>query len=151
MKICSKCHEEKSLSLFGVYNKSKDKHKEVCKACRTKEAYTYFLYKDKQRHLLETTRARAKKLGLSFDLEYEDLAPPSLCPVFGTPLVRVQPHTNGSKRFSMSIDRIDSTKGYTKDNIQIISFLANVMKHDASKEELITFADWIIKTYKDSK
>lgn len=50
----------------------------------------------------------------------------------------------GYSDYSPSIDRIDSTKGYTKDNIQIISSIANRMKWNATKEQLITFAKGIL-------
>jgi hypothetical protein len=37
---------------------------------------------------------------------------------------------------SPSIDRVDSSKGYTKDNIQVISHRANNLKNNATLEEL---------------
>lgn len=37
-------------------------------------------------------------------------------------------------KFSFSIDRIDSNKGYTKDNIQLVNQYINVMKSDMSQE-----------------
>lgn len=37
---------------------------------------------------------------------------------------------------SPSIDRIDNLKGYTKENIKIISHRANAIKRDASVEEV---------------
>jgi len=97
--------------------------------------------------LLNTIKGRAKNQGLPFNLEYDDLTPPKLCPVFNVEIGRIEPHSNNSKRFSISIDRIIPEKGYVKDNIQIISQLANVMKHDASIDELKMFARWIFKTY----
>jgi len=41
-----------------------------------------------------------------------------------------------------SIDRIDSTKPHTLDNIQIISWGANRIKNNASLEELIMIGEW---------
>jgi hypothetical protein len=52
-------------------------------------------------------------------------------------------------RTSPSLDRIDSTLGYTKGNIQVISWLANTMKTNASIEELKLFAKWVLETFKE--
>jgi hypothetical protein len=49
--------------------------------------------------------------------------------------------------FSPSIDRIDSSKSYIKDNIQVMSFLGNRMKNSATPEQLLTFANNIISLY----
>lgn len=47
-------------------------------------------------------------------------------------------------KWTPSIDRIDATKGYTKDNIQVISKQANAMKWDSTKEELVEFAKGVL-------
>ena len=88
------------------------------------------------------TRNRAKDKGIDFDINLDDLGAPSVCPVFGEPFVR-------KTRMGMSIDRIDPTKGYIKGNVQVISKLANVMKNDASVDELRLFANWIKRNYPD--
>ncbi len=41
-------------------------------------------------------------------------------------------------------DRIDSANGYTKDNIQVISSIANRMKWNATKEQLLTFCKGVL-------
>jgi hypothetical protein len=55
------------------------------------------------------------------------------CPIFG---FKLEWNGTGFRETSPSIDRIDSTKGYTKDNVQIISWKANRIKGYASVEEL---------------
>ena len=41
-----------------------------------------------------------------------------------------------------SIDRIDNTRGYVKDNIIIVSRRANILKKDATINELIKLANY---------
>ena len=59
------------------------------------------------------------------------------CPIMRSTFRRGEPRKN-----SPSLDRIDSTKGYTPDNIQIISDLANKMKQNATPEELERFCKY---------
>lgn len=92
-------------------------------------------------------RQNAKRKGVPFDLELNDINYPECCPILGIPLVR-NTGDKSAKENSPSVDRIDPSKGYTKDNIQIISAKANVMKNNATKEELLRFAEWVLKTYR---
>ncbi len=38
-----------------------------------------------------------------------------------------------------SLDRIDSTKGYIKDNVQFVCHMANVARNEYSHEQMIEF------------
>lgn len=62
-----------------------------------------------------------------------DLSFPVTCPVLGIPLKfnRGKPEDD-----SYSIDRINSSIGYTIDNIEVISYRANRLKSDASNNEI---------------
>lgn len=76
---------------------------------------------------------RAKERGLEFDLKVTDLVVPAHCPLLGIPIIR---GTGNAHDNSPSLDRIDNTKGYTKDNVWIISKRANTIKSVATYEEL---------------
>jgi hypothetical protein len=104
-------------------------------------------YRDNRRDLyaLNGVKKRAKQKGLDFDITVADVIPPEFCPVLGLKLERGKGTTLPN---SPSVDRIDPSKGYTKENIQVISQLANSMKQNATPEQLLMFADWIYKTYK---
>lgn len=56
----------------------------------------------------------------------------------------------------LSIDRIDSKKGYTKDNVQLVCKIVNQAKSDMSENEFITFIEEIYnkkekKNFEDSE
>lgn len=90
----------------------------------------------KRRNLLNAAKNRAGKFERDFELDLEWLATAwpadNRCPVLGIELGWGD-YRGGS---SASIDRIDSTKGYTKDNCRVISWRANRLKSDATFEEL---------------
>lgn len=98
-----------------------------------------------EQYLWLKARARAKRSGLEFTISKEDIFIPKFCPYLGCELTHILGkgwlHTNAS------LDRIDNTKGYIKGNVQVVSWLANSMKRDASKEELLRFAESVLKLY----
>jgi len=86
-------------------------------------------------------KTRAKKLGVPFNLEVEDLMDvPDYCPILG---IKLNKDKVFAKDHSISLDRIIPELGYVKGNVQFISFLANRMKNNASFSQLLKFADWI--------
>ncbi len=77
-------------------------------------------------------RARSKQKNMEFTITKEDIVIPEICPLLG-----IKIDGECKDRFhSPSIDRKDSKKGYTPDNIWIISNRANTLKNDASIQEL---------------
>lgn len=88
---------------------------------------------------------RNRKKDLSVDLTSEDILLKKTCPILGIPIIYGKSYTSGN---SPSIDRIDNELNYTKDNIQLISLLANMMKSSANPEQLIKFSEYMIETYK---
>jgi len=76
-----------------------------------------------------------------FALYLKNMAP-DRCPVFGTKFER---GSGKPQKTSPSVDKIIPSKGYVKGNIQIISYLANRMKNDATPKQLRQFIEWATK------
>jgi hypothetical protein len=143
MKTCSKCKEELPLSSFTKHSKNKDGLQGSCRECNKRSSKEWNA-NNKDSLILKRLKERSLQKGLDFDLTVTDINVPLKCPVFGFNLQRNHkvPLFN-----SPSVDRIDPTKGYTKDNVQIISQLANAMKQNATPKQLLQFARWILNTY----
>lgn len=164
-KVCSKCQLSKPVSEYAKYSGRKDGLQPRCKLCqasdyqanrehRLKLAASYYqANRDRINEYKATVKGRAKRLvnqamhratarGFDFDLDWQFVAEllesTPVCPLLGLELERV----NGKGRLpnSPSLDRIDSSKGYTKDNVWIISLRANTIKNDATLEELALMA-----------
>lgn len=92
-------------------------------------------------YLWKYARARSRNDNMDFDLEVTDIKIPEVCPYFKRPLVMYD------KEWAASLDRIDSSRGYTKDNIQVISYKANKMKNNATMGELVAFAKGVLEVH----
>ena len=100
-----------------------------------------------EKRMLRRAKSRAKERGLEFNLELSDIHIPTHCPVLGIELV-VHKGRSGGNPNSPALDRIDNKKGYVKGNVMVVSHRANMMKLDASPEELLKFAEWVITRYR---
>jgi hypothetical protein len=102
-------------------------------------------YKQKypEKRLHDTARTRARKRGLEFDLEVSDIVIPTHCPLLGMELVWNVYDSRADNK--PSIDRKDSSKGYTADNVWVVSWLANRIMSNAEPETIRTLASNIHK------
>lgn len=109
-----------------------------CQACYDKE------FKDRKLNpahkLFIDAKFRATKHGLAFNITEEDIFIPNFCPVLGIPL---KPTVGRCSANSPTVDRIDSSKGYVRGNVCVISFRANTIKPDATAEELDAVARYV--------
>jgi endogenous inhibitor of DNA gyrase (YacG/DUF329 family) len=83
--------------------------------------------------LISHARTRAREKGLEVSLCVSDIKIPKICPLLGIPIVCGTGKCSGN---SPSIDRKDSTRGYTPDNIWVISHKANTAKSDLTLHQL---------------
>ena len=143
-KKCLDCQLEKPLDEMVKSKAYKSGILCYCKSCM-KIKSKKFRNDNPLQQMLSGTKSSAKKRGLVFELTIEDIVIPETCKYLGIEL-----EFNVGKGLlpqTPSIDRIDTNKGYTKDNIQIISHKANALKSDLGIETLIYFATQILKLH----
>lgn len=114
-KQCSICGKLKLQNEFHFKtSKSTIERRAQCKKCNSKISndnrkrlyYEWFM--------IYSAKHRALKKGLEFNLVPEDIVIPNVCPLIGIPIVKGEGKIHSG---SPSLDRIDNTKGYTKDNV----------------------------------
>ena len=111
-----------------------------CRECQRQLNFTRRT-KNPKAFILYRLRQNATRRGFAFNLKETDLPEiPEFCPVF--PWIRLV-YTVGAGRQdgSLSVDRISSNRGYIKENIRFISDRANILKSDASDQELIALGE----------
>jgi hypothetical protein len=87
-------------------------------------------------------RRRALKRNIPCTITIDDISIPNECPILGIPLVQ---GTNVVCANSPTIDQIEIGKGYTPENIQVVSSLANRMKQNATLEQCVALGEWAAK------
>ena len=134
----------------------------ICKTCLTKQkARTRNRKKDRayskeykvlnwEKTLIQGCKKRAKEFNLTFDLKEKDLTDlfkkqKGRCFWFGVKLNYI---SQKKYLFKTSVDRIDNSRGYTKNNIILCSYFANIGRSDASFSEWQASSKKIIKSLK---
>ena len=97
---------------------------------------------------LSIVKSRSKKKNLEFNLTIEYLKSiypkNNMCPLLNIPLDWKSSHKHPN---TPSLDRIDSSKGYIKGNVQWVSWRANQLMSDATPDELLMLAQNYKKVY----
>ena len=94
------------------------------------------------RTIYNRLKSSANKRNIEFNLtlpELNNLSFPITCPILGIPL---QYNRGEALDNSYSVDRIDSTKGYSINNIEVISLRANKLKSNATMQEIQLLAEY---------
>lgn len=145
---CKYCHNKRNQSYNQINRDEKLKRKkeryyknhdnEILsrrKYKKNKKEEDYKLYILKR--MLNSAKRRANKKNLYSDISIDDI--PNFrtieyCPIF--PDIKLDWHANKMADNSLSLDRIDNSKGYIKGNVRIISLRANILRKNLTKEEL---------------
>lgn len=108
--------------------------------------------KNSTRKYFSNIKQNAKKRGISFNIKPEDiwncyLSQDKRCALTGS---EVSFPVKNDKFGTASIDRINSDKGYTVNNVQIVNKISNRLKMDMTEDELFQLCKMVLH-YKEIK
>lgn len=151
---CQSCKSLKPVTDFFKYsNKSKsgfvdilDQNRySICPKCNLEN----YIQKDDRQKMLDNAKARARRDQRDFSLSIEDIIIPDRCPILG---IELKPEVGAGRNNSPSendhapqLDRIDSSKGYVKGNVCVISTKANVQKKNGTAMEFLAITAFLIE------
>lgn len=157
-KKCFKCGTKKDVDSFTKNRGSHDGYSKLCKECYSNYGSVKRWYKHKStlikqniekyfEHKYLNLKSRCIKMELEFDLErttlYElYLKQDKKCYYSGLEMIH---NINYCDYNSISIDKKDPTKGYTKDNIVLCAFCVNSFKGSKNEEEFKNLLKNIVK------
>lgn len=152
-KECSNCKQILDVSKFSRKKVSSDGLQSICKTCQNKRMQLHSSTLDNFikkifLNLKHNTKKRSKDLDIQITIQdIKDLynKQNGKCALSNIKMTHIAYNTVGNQhtinKWNISIDRIDSTKGYTPDNIQLICTIINRMKSDMDDTELVLLAN----------
>lgn len=172
VKTCRKCGEIKELFDFVKNKQSKGGYTHTCKPCEKKwkqkyysENKTHITTRNKEyrvvngmwynksiehrlRYVIQLGTLRAKKKNIEWNLNLEFLLllwekQKGKCAYSGVPLTYEDNHSH-----TISLDRIDSSKGYTEDNVQYVCTIVNYIKQRFDENHFFDFCKQVAQNCK---
>tara|TARA_Y100000389_G_scaffold36222_1_gene30823 strand:- start:12936 stop:13583 length:648 start_codon:yes stop_codon:yes gene_type:complete len=144
-KQCCVCNETKPASEYHSHTCSTDGLQGRCKSCaflvqqKSKEKTgVHGFLKDRLRNAKANAKRKQKDRSISVEITHEHLIElyekqKGLCALSGIEMTHISYNTNDFRvknPHNISLDRIDSSKGYTPDNVQLVCCIINYMKWD---------------------
>lgn len=127
-KYCKTCYETNDLKWLRdkhLISKLKRRNRDTARRRQRRwNNWNWALYKSAQQ--------RSREKHIVFEINPSDIIVPENCPVLGIKLIKS--NTNPTAN-SPTLDRINPKLGYTKDNICVMSYRANVLKNDGTIED----------------
>lgn len=137
--LCKVCKCNDPLKFKGV-------RKNICRVCFREQERNRIKYKLSPKNpniirdiiitKLNSSYGRAKEKNMKFDLDFDFLQDLLNLQENKCAYTRITFNPNSSL-YSMSIDRIDSKGGYTKDNVQWVCSQINIMKMDLIEDDFL--------------
>ncbi len=163
-KLCLSCNNELNIENFYSDKTSSDGLQTYCKKCQSIKTYSNLSkFEPFMSNLYRDVKNNAKKRDIKVDITLDDMfhvydIQEGKCIYSGIKMTHNKIPSEKDKDlrvqttnpYNISVDRIDSTKGYTKDNIQLVTVSVNHMKWNLKESDFLEMCEHITK-YSKSK
>lgn len=153
-KRCPRCEKRKSVKAFHKNKHKSDGLQSWCSECTGNRIASWRACMSESdpigfwaRESLPRLRARARRKGLDCSLSTEDLMDlyseqGGVCAISGVAMTMLR--GDGRCGTNISVDRIDSTRGYVVGNVRLVCDRANTMRSDMSDVEMIWWCQQLV-------
>jgi hypothetical protein len=148
-KHCSTCGELKPLELFTSNKSQPSGYMTYCKACNNERNKRYRKSESNleraSKRIFSYLSRRVREKGFELDFDYHFLEElykrqEGLCAYTKVPL-DLQAGTPNT----LSVDRVDSSKGYLKTNVKLVTWVVNNCKQDLSLADFRDLCEKVLK------
>lgn len=154
-KLCNKCGTKQGIKEFSSDSKNSDGLRSTCKSCSIECVYEYgSTFDGFIKVLYNDLKYNAKNRNIKVEITIDDIKQlynkqTGLCALSMFRMTHnKQPNdssTHINNKFNISVDRIDSSKDYTIDNIQLVCAIVNIIKYNMGTNEFIDVCKKICK------
>ena len=145
-KKCSSCKEIKPVDQFYTSCGSKDGYQTYCISCSSKNKRKY-ITKNPEQQCFDSMNYRTRQRGFEPNEWTKEEIREKMqgkCEVTGIPFdMGLSKKGEPKNAFVASPDRIDNSKGYTKENTRWVVFIYNSMRNDFKEEQVKAFIEHI--------
>ena len=137
---CRTCNQSKDLTAKNFRpHANGNGFRHECRKCTDKRSVQYFRTHIKK-IMVQSAKHRSKRDNLPFSISESDIIIPVHCPALGVKLEQGTRHNHAN---APTLDRIYPERGYVPGNVCVISHRANLIKNNATVEELRRLVDYL--------
>jgi hypothetical protein len=155
IKLCNKCGLKKDVREFNSDCKNYDGLRSTCKNCSIECVYEYgSTFDGFIKMLYNDLKQNAKNRNIKVEITIDDIKrlyekQTGLCALSMFRMTyNKQPNdslTHINNKLNISVDRIDSSKNYIINNIQLVCAIVNIIKYNLNTDEFIDICKKISK------
>ena len=109
---------------------------------------------NRAKYIWSRTKDAARRRKIGFYITTDDVVPAletGVCQMTGLPFCLDKPNNGASTHpYAPSIDRIDSNKGYTKDNIRIVLWAVNAATNQFTDKEMLPILKAMVRAMEEN-